>query len=63
MERFPCLFKTLSLSLLAMLLLGGFFSVYYEQHILLHITALFLASSTILPIYDRHRECRNSDTS
>jgi len=63
MEEFLCLFKTLSLSLLTMLLLGGFVSVYYEQHILLHITALFLAASAILPIYDRHRECRNSDNS
>jgi hypothetical protein len=61
MEKFPCVFRTLSLSLLVLLLLGGFVSVYYEQHILLHIAALFLAARAILPIYDRHRECRKSD--
>jgi hypothetical protein len=62
MERIPCLFETLFLSLLILLLLIGFFSIYNEQHVLLHITALFLAASAILPIYDRHRECRNSDS-
>ncbi|MCP4410826.1 MAG: hypothetical protein GY807_24420 [Gammaproteobacteria bacterium] len=60
MGRLTCLLKTFSLTLTVLLLLLGFVAIYYEQHILLHITALFLAVSAVLPIYDNHRVCRKS---
>ncbi len=60
MERLICLLKTFSLTLIVLLLLVGFVAIYYEQHVLLHITAIFLAGSAILPIYDSHKTCRKS---
>lgn len=60
MERLTCLLKTFSLTLTVLLLLLGFVAIYYEQHILLHITAIFLAVGAFLPIYDNHRVCRKS---
>ena len=54
----PCLVKTLSLYFVLVLILVGFVAAYDEQHILVHITALSLALSAILPIYDSHRRCR-----
>lgn len=58
MSTHVCLAKTLSLSVALVLILVGFVAFYYEYHVLLHITALFLALSAVLPIYDSYRECR-----
>jgi hypothetical protein len=54
-----CLVKTLSLSFTGILIFVGFVAAYYEQHILLHITALSLALCTVLPIYDSYKRCRS----
>jgi hypothetical protein len=54
-----CLVKTLSLSFVVILILVGFVAAFYEQHVLLHITALSLALCTVLPIYDSYKRCRN----
>lgn len=56
-----CLFKTISIYVVEILLLIGFFTVFYDYDIMLHVAVVFAAIGTILPIYDRHKECQKAN--
>ena len=56
-----CLFKTIFFYVVELLLLIGFFTVFYDHDIMLHVAVVFAAIGTILPIYDRYKECQHAN--
>ncbi len=56
-----CLVKTVSLYETVLLLLIGFFTAFYDHDIMLQLAVVFAAIGTILPIYDKYRECKQAN--